>query len=282
MKVVLTGASGFIGRHVLHSLINSVNQDNISLTLTSRTPNSLPKSKYYEVLKLDINNPPDNVLNYLGYPDLVIHLAWEGLPNYKGLFHIEKNLCVNYNFLKNLISQGLRNLSVTGTCFEYGMIEGQLSEDITPNPDNPYGIAKDSLRKFIQQLKNEYQFNFKWLRLFYTYGEGQSSNSLFAQLNQAISNKNTEFNMSKGDQIRDFLEVSEMAKLIVECSFQTKVEGVINCCSGFPISVKDFVKEYLKKRGSSLKLNLGYYPYPDYEPFKFWGDTTKLKKAIYE
>ena len=61
---------------------------------------------------------------------------------------------------------------------------------------------------------------------------------------------------------------------------QDKVTGIINCCSGQPITVKQFVKNYLQRLNKKIYLNLGYYPYPDYEPMHFWGDDTKLKMIV--
>jgi dTDP-6-deoxy-L-talose 4-dehydrogenase (NAD+) len=58
------------------------------------------------------------------------------------------------------------------------------------------------------------------------------------------------------------------------------VTGIINCCSGKPITVEQFVRNYLKKIEKNIKLNLGYYPYPDYEPMEFWGDTAKLNPIL--
>jgi dTDP-6-deoxy-L-talose 4-dehydrogenase (NAD+) len=55
---------------------------------------------------------------------------------------------------------------------------------------------------------------------------------------------------------------------------------VINCCSGEPVTVKAFVENYLEKQNKKISLNLGFYPYPDYEPMRFWGDVTKLKSIV--
>ena len=74
-----------------------------------------------------------NYFNFLKSPSL-IHLAWEGLPNYKAAFHVEENLPRHFPFLKNLIKNGLKDLTVTGTCFEYGMQEGSLQEDMEVFP----------------------------------------------------------------------------------------------------------------------------------------------------
>lgn len=61
---------------------------------------------------------------------------------------------------------------------------------------------------------------------------------------------------------------------------QDNVRRVVNICSGNPISVLEFVKEYTQSKGIHINLNLGVYPYPDYEPMSFWGDTTKLEQVL--
>ena len=76
----------------------------------------------------------------------MIHLAWEGLPNYKADFHLTKNLPLQKALLTNLLQNGLKDLTVTGTCFEYGMKEGMLSEEMACEPANAYAIAKNELR----------------------------------------------------------------------------------------------------------------------------------------
>ena len=169
---------------------------------------------------------------------------------------------------------------VTGTCFEYGMQSGALSEDMEAKPDNPYGLAKDTLRKFLEQLQKKIDFKLKWVRLFYMYGKGQSPNAILSQLDKALENGETDFNMSGGEQLRDYLPVEKVAEYIVKIVMQDKIHGVINCCSGTPISIKSLAENYLKKKQKSIHLNLGYYPYPDYEPMAFWGDDKKLKMAL--
>jgi dTDP-6-deoxy-L-talose 4-dehydrogenase (NAD+) len=207
----------------------------------------------------------------------LIHLAWEGLPNYKADFHLTKNLPLQKAFLSNLLQNGLKDITVTGTCFEYGMKEGILSEDMKCEPANPYAIAKNELRLSLEQLTMQYNCNFKWARLFYMYGKGQSPKSLISQLDKALDDGDAVFNMSWGEQVRDFLPVEKVADYIVAIALQKEVTGVINCCSGNPVTVKDFVQAYLNSRQQSIQLNLGFYPYADYEPMRFWGDDRKLK-----
>lgn len=281
MKILVSGATGFIGNYVISELYK---QKKHQIIATAIDP--IEKAEEFEWFKdikyiiQDLNELKDNYFTFFKKPDLLIHLSWQGLPNYKELFHIERNLMSNYLFIKNIVKNGLKNLSVIGTCLEYGMREGCLSEDMITNPIVPYTIAKDTLRKFIEQLQKKINFYFKWIRLFYVYGKGQNPNSLLPQLDRALDNNEDVFNMSPGDQIRDYLPIEKVAEYIVKISLQNEVLGVINCCSGKPISIKQFVEEYLKKKNKTIKLNLGYYSYPNYEPMAFWGDTNKLNSII--
>jgi len=180
-------------------------------------------------------------------------------------------------FIKNLVEHGQKDITVTGTCFEYGMKEECLTETMDCEPANPYGIAKNELRIELEKLASVYWCSFKWVRLFYMFGKGQSPKSLISQLDKAIEQGDTEFNMSGGKQVRDFLPVKSVAQYIVSIATQTQVIGIINCCSGKPVTVKEFVLEYLSEKHSCIHLNLGYYPYADYEAMCFWGDNKKLK-----
>ncbi|MCK4859475.1 MAG: NAD-dependent epimerase/dehydratase family protein, partial [Candidatus Omnitrophica bacterium] len=121
---------------------------------------------------------------------------------------------------------------------------------------------------------------FKWIRLFYMYGNGQNPSSLLPQLDNALERGDEIFNMSGGEQLRDYLPVEKVAEYVTKISLQNKVLGVINCCSGKPISIRKLVENHMKNRGKTIKLNLGYYPYSDYEPMAFWGDNTKLNSII--
>lgn len=278
MKILVTGATGFVGNHVVNELLKY----NHHIIATAKSDPDLKSNNWFgkvEFIKCDLNSEID-FFNYFHNPDAVIHLAWEGLPNYKELFHIEKNLPNNVYFLNNLIKSGLKDLTVSGTCLEYGMLIGCLEESMNVEPHIPYSIAKDTLRKYLEELESQFDFNLKWLRLFYIYGTGQNENSIFSQLDRAIKNKDKVFNMSAGEQLRDYLPVEKVAEIIVKTSLQNETTGIINCCSGKPVSIKKMVEDYLAKNNYPINLNLGYYPYNDYEPLEFWGSTEKLKKII--
>jgi len=277
-KILVTGATGFIGNYVVRELLNR----GYEVIATSRDKEKALAASWYKkitYIQFDLSQF-ESTVNYYSFfnePDAMIHLAWEGLPNYKESFHVEKNLPVHFAFLENLVQNGLTNLTVSGTCFEYGMKEGCLTENMECEPANPYALAKNELREKLETLQSRIPFIFKWVRLFYMYGKGQSPKSLISQLEVAISKGEKEFNMSGGEQVRDFLPVEHVASYISDIALQDKVTGIINCCSGRPVKVKQFILEYLQTVNKAIPLNLGYYPYTDYEPMSFWGNHEKLK-----
>lgn len=276
-KVLVTGATGFIGNYVIDELL----RHSCTVIASSRDEKKAEASDWFGKVKyipfdLQQTDPSIDYYKFFDSPDAMIHLAWQGLPNYKNAFHIEENLPRHRKLLKNLIANGLRDLTVAGTCFEYGMHEGCLKEDMDAQPANAYAIAKNELRRSLEDMGKESNVDIKWPRLFYMYGKGQHPNSLFSQLDRALANGDKTFNMSGGEQVRDYLPVEQMAALIVKIALQIEVTGVINCCSGKPVVLKQLVEDYLKEKDQHISLNLGYYPYPDFEPMAFWGDTVKL------
>jgi dTDP-6-deoxy-L-talose 4-dehydrogenase (NAD+) len=268
MKIAVTGATGFIGSHILQELTRHP----VEIIAIARDLNRLINAeKFQHIVSFDISDPDAQCFEKLGSPDVLIHLAWDGLPNYESLHHFETELPNQFRFLKKMIEGGLSSLLVSGTCFEYGMQSGPLSPRVLPIPSNPYGYAKDALRKQLEFLKNIKSFELTWARLFYLYGEGQSAASLYSKLKQSVMRGDKVFNMSGGEQLRDYLPVEEVAKRIVNLAMTGNGKGTVNICSEKPISVRGIVEHWLHHNKWNIDLNLGYYPYPEYEPMAFWG-----------
>jgi nucleoside-diphosphate-sugar epimerase len=277
VRVAVTGASGFIGRHVLAELEHCP-VEIFAVTRDAKRLQNLPSEVH--VAEMDIALPGTECFAQMGCPDVLIHLAWDGLPNYKSLHHFESELPRQYQFLKTLIESGLPSILVVGTCFEYGMQSGMLSEDLKPRPSNPYGYAKDALRQQLEFLKSVKPFNLVWGRLFYMYGEGQSGGSLYSQFKDAVLSGEKVFKMSGGEQLRDYLPVTEVARKIIRLALSGNDLGAVNICSGKPVSVRRLVELWLEENNCEMQMNLGCYPYPDYEPMAFWGDCSRLDRLL--
>lgn len=277
MKIAVTGATGFIGKYVLAEL-SRYPVEVIALVRDISTAQLTDFSG--KVTQCDLAQFSNQIFEEIDRPDSLIHLAWSGLPNYQSLHHFEEELPRQYAFLSTLIRSGLSSLVIAGTCFEYGMVSGELSETALPQPSNPYGYAKNALRCQLEYLQAAHPFSLTWARLFYMYGEGQSPRSLFSQVRESVNNRHEIFNMSGGEQLRDYLHVSQVAQYLVELAMSSRNPGIVNVCSGKPISVRRLVERWIKENGSNIQLNLGFYPYPDYEPIAFWGRKDKLLENL--
>jgi nucleoside-diphosphate-sugar epimerase len=272
VKVAVTGATGYVGQHVVAEL----ERRGIEPTIVTRSATAARG----RTVVLDMKTDGHDAFERMDRPDVLIHLAWDGLPNYKSSFHVDTELPAQIRFLELLVRDGLATLLVAGTCLEYGMQSGALSEDMPTDPVTQYGLAKDRLRQRLQRLQSEISFRLTWARLFYSYGEGQSPNSLLPQLRQAVARGDTAFRMSAGDQLRDYLPAAEQARLLVTLALNGRDNGVVNVCAGEAISVKQLVERFIAENEWSISLELGHYPYPDYEPMAFWGDRRKLDRCL--
>ncbi|WP_339465195.1 NAD-dependent epimerase/dehydratase family protein [Pseudomonas sp. EA_65y_Pfl2_P74] len=281
MKVLVTGATGFVGRHLVSALL-ARGCTVRAVARNAETAQGMPWINDVEFVAADIHAADLDVIALTEGVDALAHLAWPGLPNYRALFHFEHNLMADYRFIKGAVEAGVKQVLVTGTCFEYGMQSGPLSETTEPRPSNPYGLAKHTLHLFLQNLQQEQPLTLQWARLFYLHGEGQNPNSLLAALDRAIDAGDASFNMSGGEQLRDFLPIASAADYLATIVHQRDFNGVINCASGQPVSVRALVEQRLRERGARLNLNLGHYPYPSHEPMAFWAVTERLQQLLGE
>lgn len=282
-RVLVTGATGFIGTPVVGALLARGARVTALCRHAGRGAawaSARVGRERLTVLAADIGGLTEAQLDALASHDRILHLAWGCLDAFKSEAHLDEILPRHLEFLTALLERGAKHLLVAGTCLEYGLQEGCLHEGLEPRPVTAYGRAKDALRQALELLCAARGVVFQWCRLFYMHGLGQAEKSLLSQLDRAIKAGADSFDMSGGEQERDYLPVAEVAELLVRVASQDRVAGVINCASGRPVTVRALVEEHLARRGASLRLNLGHYPYPDYEPMRFWADTKKLAAAL--
>jgi nucleoside-diphosphate-sugar epimerase len=266
-QVVVSGATGFIGQHLVPLLLNN----DFQVLATARDPQKAARFSWYKDVQFIANDfHKGQVKIQVSHGAGLIHLAWQGLPNYKSLYHFEENLPCNYQFVKSLVLSGVSQVLITGTCFEYGFQSGPIASTAPPLPSNPYALAKYSLHQQLGFLSKEHPFCFQWARLFYMYGEGQSPKSVLAHLDAIIENGGRVFDMTGGEQLRDYLPVELVAQQLFDLYVKRRA-GTYNICSGSPISIRRLVEKRVIDRSANIKLNLGHYPYSDDEPMAFWG-----------
>jgi len=277
MRIAITGATGFVGRN----LVSELAARGHAIQVLSRGPTSIVEfSSNTESFNCDLTEDPAGLFDRIGKPDVLVHLAWGGLPNYRSTHHFENELPMHFNFLKRVIEAGVGKLLVAGTCFEYGNVSGCVDEDTTTNPTNPYGYAKDALRRQLEFLSSSHDFKLTWARIFYLYGRGQSPLSLIPLLDAAIARGDSSFPMTLGEQLRDYISVADAASIIASLAGNERGDGIVNVCSGVPVSVRRFVEDRVSAINSEIRLDMGAVAYSEIEPFAFWGDRSKLNRVL--
>jgi nucleoside-diphosphate-sugar epimerase len=269
LRVIVTGASGFVGRHAVRALL-ARGPDVVAVARERERAAACEWFGRVRFVAADVHALAEPAA-LLGPADVVLHLAWPGLPNYRAAFHLEENLPRDFSFIKSLVESGYERLLVAGTCLECAPREGVYAESCDGEPTLPYPLAKARLRRQLAALQARRPYALQWARLFYMYGAGQNPNSLLAQLDRAIDAGAPAFDMSGGAQVRDYLQVEEVGLKLALLAEHPEWQGVTHICSGEPVTVRALVEAHVAARGASIALNLGVYPYADYEPMAFWG-----------
>lgn len=267
MKVVVTGASGYIGRHVVDALIK-MHHEVIAVDMINKGINTDAT-----FLSLDIFS--DDIYNKLGRPDACIHMAWKDGFNHASDAHMGM-LSKHYAFIKNMIDGGVKYLSVMGTMHEIGYYEGCVDENTPTNPLSMYGIAKNALREASLLLAEKSNTSLMWLRAYYILGDDSNNNSIFTKITQMEHEGKASFPFVSGKNKYDFIHVDELAKQIATASTQSEITGIINCCSGKPVSLADKVNEFIEKNHYSIRPDYGKFPERPYDSPAIWGDNTKI------
>jgi nucleoside-diphosphate-sugar epimerase len=275
MRIAVVGGAGYIGSRLCEKLFDYGHQ----IVCIVRNKSVISHSRY-EIIEYDflVNESYSNLFEYFKNPDVVIDAAWERLDDYSHESHIGDILQKHCDMVENLINNGLTRITVLGTCLEYGQ-EGEMRENTETLPKINYAKGKDLYKSTLFKLKLERRFEVQWLRLFYHYGPQQKESSIFSQLLLA-DKKNQIFNMSCGEQERDYLHIDQVIEYVSYISVNCQDVGIVNICSNKPVKIKILVNTWIKKYGLNVQVNLCHYPYSIYEPFKFWGSNKKLIKLI--
>ena len=273
MKILVTGAHGYIGKHVVSTLLDN------GCSVTACDLHLQGIDTRAKQIERDLFSSLDGIFEKLGSPDVCIHLAWRD-----GFVHNSKNhildLSAHYRFLTSLIDGGLRQLAVMGTMHEVGYWEGKIDENTPCNPISLYGIAKDALRRSMIQYCSSHQCLLQWLRGYYILGDDRKNHSIFSKLLQAADEGKTIFPFTTGKTKYDFITVSELAQQIAIAISQTEVAGVINCCSGNPVTLAEQVENFIKEYQLDIKLEYGVFPDRPYDSPIIYGDATKIQTIL--
>lgn len=270
MKVLVTGANGYLGSGIVKELLNR----GVTVVATDRTLDRVDSRAIKK--PADLFNV-DSPFEFFDAPDVLLHLAWRDGFVHNSDAHLE-DLPKHVTFIKQMLDGGLRHLAVMGSMHEVGFFEGSIHADTPCHPETMYGIAKNALREACELLVDSKSTKFQWLRGFYIVGTTKYGSSIFAKIVQAEEQGKTEFPFTSGKNQYDFLNYSEFCRSVALTVTQSTVNGIINISSGTPQKLSERVEQFITENNFNIRLQYGAYPDRPYDSKAIWGDNSKLRQ----
>lgn len=272
MKVLVTGANGYLGQGIVKHIIDS-GSEVVAADFNVDCVDERAIRKSCDLF--EISDP----YNFFEQPDVLLHLAWrDGFVHYSDA-HID-DLSKHYAFVKSFAESNIKMISVMGSMHEIGFFEGSIREDTPCNPVTPYGISKNALRELTAMLCKQNSKKFIWLRGYYIVGNSQYGSSIFSKIAAAESEKKKDFPFTMGQNQFDFIDYEDFCEQVARAVLQDEVLGIVNICSGHPEKLADRVECFLKENDYKIKLKYGAFPDRPYDSKAVWGDGEKIKKIM--
>lgn len=268
MKILVTGANGYLGQGIVKAILDSGNE---VIAADFKTDNVDVGAKAFACNMFEIENP----FEYFECPDALLHLAWrDGFVHYSNA-HID-DLPLHYKFIKDIIDSGCKHIVVLGSMHEIGFFEGSVNESTSCHPTTPYGIAKNALRDLTEMLCKKNGCVFQWLRGYYIVGNSKFGCSIFSKITEAEEQGKEFFPFTSGQNQYDFIDYCDFCMQVSNVVTQSNIKGIINICSGKPEKLADRVERFIKENKYKIKLQYGMYPDRPYDSKAIWGDNSKI------
>jgi nucleoside-diphosphate-sugar epimerase len=258
--VLLTGATGFVGRQVLRAL--AAQGVGVRLVVRAQSQARLEHADQAESVLVTQDlfaESADWWAQACAGVDTVIHAAWYAEP---GLYlQSSKNIdCLigTLQLAKGAAQAGVRRFVGVGTCFEYDLTPGHLSIGTPLKPLTPYAGAKAAAYLTLAQVLPLQQVEFAWCRLFYLFGEGEDARRFVPYLRSRLSTEQVA-ELTTGEQIRDYLDVREAGQAIADCALGT-LQGPVNVCSGQGMQIRELAERIADEYGRRDLLKFGARP----------------------
>jgi nucleoside-diphosphate-sugar epimerase len=275
-KILITGASGFIGRQCLPLLLEK------GFEVHALTLEPLPgfeKSVIWHTQNFLDTEKTQRLVEDI-QPSHCLHLAWYTEPgkywtSSENIPWLASSLALFYSFQRT----GGERFVGAGTCAEYDWRYGHCTEAITPlEPATLYGTCKNALQKTLTSYSTNTSLSSAWGRVFFIYGPHEHPARLVPAVITDLLRKQPAL-CSHGHQVRDFMHVSDVANAFV-CLLESKITGPINIASGTPITIKDVVYNIADQLNGRERLKLGALPEGKNEPVLLTADISRLKHEV--
>lgn len=273
MKVLLTGANGYLGQGITKYIIEYGHRV-VAADYSLENVDDRAEKAVCDLFSVE--NPYD----YFGRPDVLLHLAWrDGFVHYSDA-HID-DLPKHYKFIKSMADSGIKQIAVMGSMHEIGFFEGSVDENTPCHPTTPYGIGKNALRDLTQMLCKKNNIIFQWLRGYYIVGNSNYGSSIFSKITEAENAGQKEFPFTLGENQYDFIDYFEFCKQVAAVINQQREQGIINICSGKPEKLSNRVERFIKENQYHIKLKYGAFPDRPYDSKAIWGNDKIIQRILH-
>lgn len=272
MKILVTGANGYLGQGVVKCLLDK------GVVVVAADYDVRFVDKRATQIACDLFTI-DNPFEFFGQPDAILHMAWkDGFVHYSDAHIVE--LPNHYQFLKKMLTSGVKKVAVMGSVHEVGFFEGSVDEKTPCNPVTPYGISKNALRQITQVMAKQHDAVFQWLRGYYIVGHSEFGSSIFSKITAAEKEGKKEFPFTMGQNQFDFIDYDVFCMQVALAVIQDRITGVINICSGFPEKLADRVERFIHDNNYEIRLKYGAFPDRPYDSKAVWGNCRKIEDIL--
>lgn len=272
MKILVTGANGYLGQGVVKRLLDN----GVEVIATDVKVNNIDdRARKIETNLFDLESPYE----FFDKPDIVLHMAWrDGFIHYSSS-HIN-DLPKHFEFIKKMLENGLKKIAVMGSMHEVGFWEGAIREDTPCNPLSLYGVSKNALKDLVKILSKQFNSEYQWLRGYYIVGNTQYGSSVFSKVSLAAAEGKEEFPFTMGQNQYDFVDYEDFCDKVAKAVLQNEINGIINICSGKPEKLADRMERFIKENNYKIELKYGAFPDRPYDSKAVWGDSGKIDNII--
>jgi len=271
MTITVTGATGFVGQHVVRELLDRGLRLRLLVRDTRRLGTWADSEDVQIIHTPDLfNESLDSLRELLVGTRTLIHMAWYAEPGKYLISPLNLDcLMGTLNLARAFVASGGARFVGIGTCAEYDLTAGLLRADSPLAPETLYAACKASAFQVLRRFLQPEGVSFAWCRLFYLYGEGEDDRRLAPYVRTQLE-AGHEVHLTRGEQVRDFIDVREAGRMIVEIALG-QGEGAVNVCSGVPVTVREFAERIADEYGRRDLLRFGSRPENLFDPPRIVG-----------
>jgi nucleoside-diphosphate-sugar epimerase len=275
-RVLLTGASGFIGRHCVAPLraagyevhaVSSQPRGEVGPQLTWHRSDLLDHA---QVNRLVTEVKPTHLL----------HLAWYAVPGKYTISPENLRWCqASLELLRAFAENGGQRAVLAGSCFEYDLSYGYCSEELTPTrPAMLYGVCKSATEQIVRGFSRQVGLSSAWGRIFYLYGPEEAPARLVPSVILSLL-RGERARCTHGRQLRDFLHVQDVAEAFIAL-LNSAVAGAVNIGSGEPVTIRSIVGQIARRLGAEDRVDFGAIESAPTDPPAVIANPSKLRQEV--